>query len=327
MPRYNFHVSRGAHSFDDGVGELHDTIEAAAAKARQIARELAQEPDTYRGYRIIVIDEGGNTIIMACWPIATVRPSRSTTALRTAVPNCLTPNRSISCAWCTFFLRTLVPSSQAILLDEPRVRPLRTCASHEPGNRSGCRCVFGLQLRGFGFACRRSEGNLEGGRRLCQAWRDACNRPSVSRRCTDREATMGKFDMIIRGGRVATASDTVACDIGIRNGRIAALGDELGTADEVTDARGKLVLPGGIDSHVHFAQPSGLGIVMADDFESGTRSAAFGGNTLVMPFCLQQKGQSLRQAVKDYHAKADGKCHVDVSFHLVISDPTQQVLG
>ena len=126
---------------------------------------------------------------------------------------------------------------------------------------------------------------------------------------------------------VATASDTVACDVGIRDGRIAALGDDLGTADEIIDARGKLVLPGGIDSHVHFAQPSGPGIVMADDFESGTRSAAFGGNTLVMPFCLQQKGESLRQAVKDYHAKADGKCHIDVSFHLIISDPTPQVLG
>jgi dihydropyrimidinase len=138
---------------------------------------------------------------------------------------------------------------------------------------------------------------------------------------------MGKLDTLIRGGRVATASDTVACDVGIRDGRIVALGDDLGTADEVIDARGRLVLPGGIDSHVHFAQPSGPGIVMADDFESGTRAAAFGGNTLVMPFCLQQKGESLRQAVKDYHAKADGKCHTDVSFHLIISDPTPQVLG
>lgn len=138
---------------------------------------------------------------------------------------------------------------------------------------------------------------------------------------------MGKLDTLIKGGQVATASDTVACDVGIRDGRIVALGDDLGTADEVIDARGRLVLPGGIDSHVHFSQPSGPGIVMADDFESGTRAAAFGGNTLVMPFCLQQKGESLRQAVKEYHAKAEGKCHTDVSFHLIISDPTPQVLG
>jgi dihydropyrimidinase len=95
----------------------------------------------------------------------------------------------------------------------------------------------------------------------------------------------------------------------------------------VIDATGKLVLPGGIDSHVHFAQPSGPDIVMADDFASGTRSAAFGGNTTVMPFCLQAKGQSLREALKAYHAKAEGECYVDVSFHLIIADPTPQVLG
>ncbi|WP_088343379.1 MULTISPECIES: dihydropyrimidinase [Rhodomicrobium] len=136
-----------------------------------------------------------------------------------------------------------------------------------------------------------------------------------------------KFDTIIRGGTVATASETFAADVGIRAGRIAALGDDLGAADDVIDARGKLVLPGGIDSHVHFAQPSGPGIVMADDFESGTCAAAFGGNTLVMPFCMQERGTGLRQSLKDYHAKAEGRCHIDVSFHLVISDPTPQVLG
>src|SRR3569623_1975330 len=66
---------------------------------------------------------------------------------------------------------------------------------------------------------------------------------------------------------------------------------------------------------------------MADDFESGTRSAALGGNTTILPFCLQEQGQSLRQALKDYHAKADGNCHIDGSFHLIGSDPTEQVLG
>src|SRR5689334_10251399 len=138
---------------------------------------------------------------------------------------------------------------------------------------------------------------------------------------------MPSFDLIIRSGTVVTAADTFAADVGIRDGRIAALGADLGHAHEVIDARGRLVLPGGIDSHVHIAQPSGPGIVMADDFASGTRAAAFGGNTLVMPFCMQQKGQSLRQAVKDYHALAEGHCHLDVSFHLIISDPTPQVLG
>ncbi|MBX9591194.1 MAG: dihydropyrimidinase [Hyphomonadaceae bacterium] len=138
---------------------------------------------------------------------------------------------------------------------------------------------------------------------------------------------MTQFEVIIRGGTVATASDTFACDIGIRDGRIAALGDALGSADNVIDAAGKLVLPGGIDSHVHFAQPSGPDVVMADGFESGTRSAAIGGNTTVLPFCLQEKGQSLREALKAYHAEAEGRCYIDVSFHLIIADPTTHVLG
>ena len=137
---------------------------------------------------------------------------------------------------------------------------------------------------------------------------------------------MADFDTVIRGGTVVTASDTFRADIGIRDGRIAAIAESLSGGDEI-DATGLLVMPGGIDSHVHIAQPSGDGIVMADDFESGTRAAAFGGNTTVMPFCMQERGRPLREAVKDYHAKAEGNCHVDVSFHLVISDPNEQVLG
>ena len=135
------------------------------------------------------------------------------------------------------------------------------------------------------------------------------------------------YDLIIAGGTIATAADTFSCDIGIRDGRIAALGHDLGAANRRIDASGKLVLPGGIDSHVHISQPSGEGIVMADDFASGTLSAAFGGNTTVMPFCMQERGVPLRQTLQEYHAKAEGRCFTDVSFHLVISEPTEQVLG
>jgi dihydropyrimidinase len=135
------------------------------------------------------------------------------------------------------------------------------------------------------------------------------------------------YDLIIANGTVATAADIFQADIGIREGKIAALGSKLGTAAETIDASGRLVLPGGIDSHVHIAQPSGDGIVMADDFESATRAAAFGGNTTVLPFCMQEKGVSLRKTVKDYHALADGRCYTDVSFHLIISEPSEQVLG
>ena len=137
---------------------------------------------------------------------------------------------------------------------------------------------------------------------------------------------MPAFDTVIAGGTVATAADTVRCDVAIRDGCVAALGTGFEAAETI-DATGLLVLPGGIDSHVHFDQPSSDGSVMADDFESGTRAAAFGGNTTVLPFALQRKGESLRNVVTQYHAKAEGKCYVDHSFHLIVSDPTEQVLG
>ncbi len=137
-----------------------------------------------------------------------------------------------------------------------------------------------------------------------------------------------QYDLIIAGGTVATAADTFRADVAIKDGKIAALGLNLGEAAKTIDATGKLVLPGGIDSHVHFAQPSGEGITMADDFESGTLAAVFGGNTMVLPFCLQEKnGVGLRQTLKEYHQKAEGKCYTDVSFHLIITDPNEQLLG
>lgn len=139
---------------------------------------------------------------------------------------------------------------------------------------------------------------------------------------------MPEFDVVIAGGTVVTAADTFRADIGIRGERIAAVAEDLsGKGDRVIDATGKLVLPGGIDSHVHISQPSGDGIVMADDFCSGTLSALFGGNTTLMPFCLQERGHSLRDALDAYHKLAEGECYTDVSFHLIVADPTDEVLG
>jgi dihydropyrimidinase len=135
------------------------------------------------------------------------------------------------------------------------------------------------------------------------------------------------FDLIVKNGTVATAADVFAADIAVSDGTIVAIGRDLDGATETLDATGRLVLPGGIDSHVHLAQPSAAGIVMADDFETGTRSALMGGNTTVLPFCMQERGQSLRAALTGYHEKADGNAYTDVSFHLVIADPTPEVLG
>jgi dihydropyrimidinase len=134
------------------------------------------------------------------------------------------------------------------------------------------------------------------------------------------------YDLVISNGVVVTAGDRTRCDVGILNGKVAALGTDL-KGREMINAEGKFVLPGGVDSHVHIAQPSGGGIVMADDFETATRSAAAGGTTTVMPFCMQEKGTPLRETLKAYHAKADGQSYVDVSFHLIISEPDEQLLG
>lgn len=137
---------------------------------------------------------------------------------------------------------------------------------------------------------------------------------------------MEDFDLTIRGGRVATAGSLVACDLGIRDGRIVAIADRLAPGRRDIDATGRLVLPGGVDGHCHFDQPTGDGSRMADDFLSGTRSALFGGTTTIIPFAAQIRGHSLRAAVDDYHARASGKAIVDYAFHLIVTDPTPDVL-
>lgn len=137
-----------------------------------------------------------------------------------------------------------------------------------------------------------------------------------------------EFDLVIRNGTVITAADRTRCDVGIRDGRIEALARVLGHGTEEIDASGRLVLPGGIDSHVHFEQDSPeSGARPCGDFFSNSRSAACGGTTCVIPFARQIKGQSLRQAVTDYHRKADGKSAIDYAFHMIVADPTPQVLG
>jgi dihydropyrimidinase len=138
---------------------------------------------------------------------------------------------------------------------------------------------------------------------------------------------MTDFDLVIRGGTVATAADVFRADVGVSGGRVVMLGTELGKGRHEIDAEGKLVLPGGVDSHCHIEQKSSLGVITADDFFTGTRSAACGGTTTVIPFAAQHRGLSIREVVKDYHAAAEPKAAVDYAFHLIISDPTEQVLG
>lgn len=137
---------------------------------------------------------------------------------------------------------------------------------------------------------------------------------------------MNEFELVVRNAHVVTASDTFDCDIGIRGGQIVQLGLALGSSDREIDAAGRTVTPGGVDAHCHLDQPMPAPTRMADDFNTGTRSAACGGTTTVIPFAAQQRGQSLRAAVEDYRARAEGKAHVDYAFHLIVSDPTTAVL-
>lgn len=138
---------------------------------------------------------------------------------------------------------------------------------------------------------------------------------------------MADFDLVIRNGTVVTAADTTECDVGIKDGVVAMLGRGLAGGAREIDAKGRLVLPGAIDSHCHIEQPSSAGVMTADDFYSGTVAAAFGGTTTVIPFAAQHRGQSLRQVVEAYHAAAKPKAVIDYAFHLIISDPSEQVLG
>ncbi|MGI9284659.1 MAG: dihydropyrimidinase [Pseudomonadales bacterium] len=137
---------------------------------------------------------------------------------------------------------------------------------------------------------------------------------------------MSEFDLIIRNGKIATASDTMSCDIGIKDGKIAALGTSLTGAEQEIDAQDKWVLPGGIDSHCHMEEPMPEHLEMADDFYTATRSAACGGTTTVIPFAKQIKGESLQAAVDEYHRRAQGKPVIDYAFHMIVTDPTAEVL-
>jgi dihydropyrimidinase len=138
---------------------------------------------------------------------------------------------------------------------------------------------------------------------------------------------MPEYDLVVRNGTLATASDVFRADIGVLAGRIATIGAKLSAGRREINAEGYIVTPGGIDSHCHIEQRSSMGVMTADDFFTATRSAACGGTTTVIPFAAQYRGMSLRQVVKDYHACAEPKAAVDYAFHLIISDPTEQVTG
>ena len=129
------------------------------------------------------------------------------------------------------------------------------------------------------------------------------------------------FDTLITGGTVVTATDTYPADVAISAGKIIAIGKDLPRENtrRVLDASGKYVMPGGIDVHTHLDMPFG-GTTSADDFETGTRAALFGGTTTLIDFAIQYKGQTLRHAFDTWMQKASSKAVSDYAFHCIITD-------
>jgi len=128
------------------------------------------------------------------------------------------------------------------------------------------------------------------------------------------------MSLLIRNGRVVTASDDYRADIYVEDDKVSLIGNSLDLqADEVIDASGKLVIPGGVDPHTHMDMPFG-GTTSSDDFESGTRAAAFGGTTTIIDFAIQIKGNSTLEALETWHAKAEGKASIDYGFHMIVTD-------
>lgn len=136
---------------------------------------------------------------------------------------------------------------------------------------------------------------------------------------------MDELDLLITGGQVVTGGDVVFADIGIKDGKIAVIGHNLGlSAGETVDATGRIVTPGGVDTHAHIDQPS-PSAEMCDNFETASASAAAGGTTTVVSFAWQEVGDSLAEVTRGYYEKARTS-RVDYAFHLTLTDPTDKVL-
>ena len=128
------------------------------------------------------------------------------------------------------------------------------------------------------------------------------------------------MSVLIKNGRIITATDDYIADVFIEGETISSIGKNLSlNADQVIDATGKLIMPGGIDPHVHLDMPF-MGTYSSDNYETGTRAALFGGTTTVIDFILQKQGHSLHAALDEWNGRATGNAVGDYSFHMAVTD-------
>ena len=128
------------------------------------------------------------------------------------------------------------------------------------------------------------------------------------------------MSILIKNGNVITATDNYIADIFIDGETISAIGKNLQiNADKEIDATEKLVMPGGIDPHVHLDMPF-MGTYSTDNYETGTRAALYGGTTMVIDFILQKQGNSLQAALEEWRSRSDNNCLGDYSFHMAVTD-------
>ncbi len=128
------------------------------------------------------------------------------------------------------------------------------------------------------------------------------------------------MSLLIKNGRIITASDDFIGDILTEGDKIAVIGTALDSDDAtVIDATGKVVIPGGIDPHVHLDMPF-MGTYSSDNYETGTLAALHGGTTMVIDFILQTQGKSLHHALDAWRGRSNGNCYGDYSFHMAVTD-------
>jgi len=128
------------------------------------------------------------------------------------------------------------------------------------------------------------------------------------------------MSVLIKNGRIITAIDDYVADIFIEGETVSTIGKNLAVkADKEIDAAGRLVMPGGIDPHVHLDMPF-MGTFSSDSYETGTRAALYGGTTMVIDFILQKQGNSLRAALEEWQSRSNNNCVGDYSFHMAVTD-------